>query len=73
MQKGKFIVVEGLDGSGKTTSVSNTYTDVTNKPSINGVEITGNRTFGELGEDTISNSELKDIIDKQFNLIFGGN
>ena len=61
------------DGSGKTTSVSNTYTDVTNKPSINGVEITGNRTFAELGEDTISNSELKDIIDKQFNLIFGGN
>ena len=61
------------DGSGETASVSNTYTDVTNKPSINGVEIIGNRTFAELGEDTISNSELKDIIDKQFNLIFGGN
>ena len=59
-------------GENKSSS-SNTYTDLTNKPSINGVEISGNRTFAELGEDTISNSDLKDIIDKQFNLIFGGN
>lgn len=49
------------------------YEDLTNKPSINGVELKGNKTFEQLGEETLTNSELKDIIDSQFDLIFGGN
>lgn len=52
---------------------SDDYEDLFNKPSINGVELKGNKTFEQLGEETLTNSELKDIIDSQFDLIFGGN
>ena len=41
--------------------------------SINGVDIKGALTFEELGEETITNIELKNIIDAQFAAIFGGN
>jgi hypothetical protein len=46
---------------------------VINKPKINGVELKGNKTLEDLGEETITNQELKDIIDNQFEVIFGGN
>lgn len=49
------------------------YEDLSNKPSINGVKLVGNKTLEQLGEETLTNSELKDIIDSQFDLIFGGN
>lgn len=52
---------------------SDDYEDLFNKPSINGVELKGNKTFEQLGEETLTNAELKDIIDSQFDLIFGGN
>ena len=41
--------------------------------SINGVDIKGALTFEKLGEETITNNELKNIIDTQFAVIFGGN
>lgn len=43
------------------------------KPSINGEVLSGDKTFEELGRDDIKNRTIKDIIDEQFNLIFGGN
>lgn len=49
------------------------YEDLENKPSINGEILMGDKSFEDLGELTLTNTELKDIIDAQFNLIFGGN
>lgn len=48
------------------------YEDLEDKPSINGVELAGNKTFAELGEQTITNAELAQIINEQYNMIFGG-
>lgn len=47
------------------------YSSIANKPSINDVELVGNKTFEELGATTITNEELKTIIDAQYELIFG--
>ena len=55
------------DGSGISS-----YADLPDKPLINGVTLECNKTFEELGELTLTNSEIKDIIDSQFDLIFGG-
>lgn len=43
------------------------------KPMVNGVELKGDLSFEDLGELTITNSELKDIVDSQYELVFGGN
>lgn len=48
------------------------YEQLENKPQINGVELNGNKTFEELGEQTITNVELQDIINTQYQLVFGG-
>ena len=57
----------------RTIKIVNTDYDVLeNKPRINGVELVGNKTFEDLGEETISNAELQSIIEAQYNLIFGG-
>lgn len=49
------------------------YQELHGKPSINGVELSGDKSFEDLGEETMTNSELKDLIDAQFKTIFGGN
>ena len=49
------------------------YEKLINKPTINGVELVGDKSFEELGRDDIKNKRIKEIIDEQFNLIFGGN
>lgn len=49
------------------------YEEQKNHPSINGVELLGDKTFEELGEGTITNSEIQAIIDTQYAAIFGGN
>lgn len=43
------------------------------RASINGVELVGDRSFEELGRDDIKNKRIKEIIDEQYDLIFGGN
>ena len=48
------------------------YEELRGKPAINGVELSGDKSFEELGEFTMTNSEIKDIIDTQFSTIFGG-
>lgn len=47
------------------------YEDLLNLPSINGVELVGNKTFEDLGREDIRNSRIKQIIDTQYDLIFG--
>lgn len=51
----------------------NDYEKLMNKPSINGVELINDKTFEELGREDIKNRTIKDIIDEQYNIIFGGN
>lgn len=41
---------------------SNDYNDLNNKPSINGVQLVGNKTNEELLIQAISNSEIEDLL-----------
>lgn len=45
--------------------VSNNYNELNNKPKIEGVELVGNKTFPDLGLNTITEQEID-------NLIYGG-
>lgn len=66
-------VAVDLEVSGSVNPViSADYEQLENKPQINGVELNGNKTFEELGEQTITNVELQDIINTQYQLVFGG-
>ena len=49
------------------------YNALRNHPSINGEELIGNKTFEQLGRENIRNVRLKNIIDDQYDAIFGGN
>ena len=51
----------------------NNYEKLINKPSINGVELINDKSFEDLGRDDIKNKRIKEIIDEQYDLIFGGN
>lgn len=42
------------------------YDDLTNKPSINEVELVGNKTFEELGDSPLTNSEIHAIYARVF-------
>ena len=55
-------------GEVQKVSTSN-YEDLFNKPKINGVTLTGDRSFEDLGEENMSNLEIATI----FNKVFGGN
>lgn len=50
----------------------NDYNQLINKPSINGVELQNNKTFEQLGREDIRNQRIKQIIDDQYEAIFGG-
>lgn len=52
------------------SDISMDYSKLANLPSINGVKLEGDKSFNELGEDTITNSEIKAIIDKMYSAIF---
>lgn len=42
------------------------YNNLYNKPSINEVELKGNKTFEELGDHLLTNLEIKEIFDRVF-------
>ena len=46
------------------------YDLLENKPQIEGVVLQGNKTFGDLGDHTLTNIEIKEIFDRIFK---GGN
>ena len=48
------------------------YRQLQNLPTLNGEEIIGDKSFEDYGEQTITNTELQNIINTQYNLIFGG-
>ncbi len=48
--------------SGEGTQGATSYTDLTDKPSIEGVTLEGDKTFEELNLQGISNSELEEIL-----------
>ena len=63
----------GFDlGNARSTVGTGNYEKLKNKPSINGVELVGNKSFEDLGEETITNAELQEIIEQQYSMIFGG-
>lgn len=43
------------------------YNDLENKPSIEDVTLIGNKVMSDFGDRTISNFEIKDIINRAFN------
>lgn len=49
------------------------YESLLNKPKINGEVLLGDKSLEDLGELTLTNTEIKQIVDAQFNVIFGGN
>lgn len=49
----------GGGGSGGSTN----YNDLTNKPQIEGVTLSGNKTFPNLNLDALTNTEIQDIFD----------
>lgn len=53
-------------------TVNGDYTQLRNLPTLNGEEIIGDKSFEDYGEQTITNAELQNIINAQYNLIFGG-
>lgn len=48
-------------GGGEPTVVS--YNSLTDKPQIEGVTLSGNKTFPQLNLDVLANSEIQDIFD----------
>lgn len=55
-------IQEVYEGSGESTSREYDYEKLKNKPSINGVELIGDKTLEEIGIGEISNSEIEEII-----------
>lgn len=51
-------VQEVMEGNGGTTD----YDRLNNKPSINGAELSGDKSFADLGISLLSDSEIMEII-----------
>lgn len=59
------------EGEGGKVYVDN-YDDLLNKPKVNDIELSGNKTFEDLGITRIENKALMDMVDKLFSDVFGG-
>lgn len=55
-------ILNGRDGQAGTTD----YLDLTNKPLIEGVTLTGDKSFPELNLDILNNTEIQEIFDNLF-------
>ena len=64
--------IELINDTGRSGPVDYN-TEVYNRPSINDIELIGNKSFEQLGREDIANRSIKQIIDDQYDLIFGGN
>ena len=53
-------------------SYENDYEKFINKPKINGIELVGNKSFEQLGRLRVTNRTIQDIVDSQYDQIFGG-
>ncbi len=58
----KTLAFNDSGGGGDTpTPETISYNDITDKPSIEGVSLVGNKTFPQLNLDVLSNTEIQDI------------
>jgi len=57
----KAIITSNLSSTASPGTVTN-YNNLTNKPSIEGVTLEGNKTFEELNLENITNSELESML-----------
>ena len=48
------------------------YEKLINQPSVNGEILIGDKTFEQLGRENMRNKAIKDLIDEQWENIFGG-
>ena len=67
VEEGQLIITltDGTVQKFALSAISTDYNGLANLPSIE-----GDKSFNELGEDTITNSEIKSIIDKMYSAIF---
>ena len=74
VEGGAKIEIEDVNGKTETFLEGGTknYEELRNIPKLNGVVIRGEKTLEDYGEKTITNSEIKELVDKQFKEIFGG-
>lgn len=56
----------GMDMGGISVVCNTDYEELDNKPSIEGVELIGDRLLTEFGEKPLSNIEIKTIFDRVF-------
>lgn len=57
----------GVSASGGTAEAMKDYRELENKPSINGVELTGNKTSQELGFENLTDEQVSDAVDEWLN------
>lgn len=62
LEKEPDIELEVNDYVGGLNIGTNNYENLNNKPKVNGVELSGDRSFEELGVSPLSNLEIMDII-----------
>lgn len=48
------------------------YESLENLPKVNGEEVIGSKDFEDYGERDISTAEIKTIVDRQYESVFGG-
>lgn len=51
-----------IDSGGGGSGVPSSYNDLTDKPSIEGVTLIGNKAFPELNLDVLSNAEIEALL-----------
>lgn len=57
------VIETGSSSDTPTPIVTTSYEDLTDKPSIEGVTLIGNKTFPDLNLNVLSNSDIQDIFD----------
>ena len=58
-------------GSVLITGQTGDYKNLTNKPSVNGVTLEGNKSLKDLGDDSLSTEDIRNSVDKAFQIVFG--
>ena len=56
-----------MDVGGVTVVCNDDYEALRNKPSINSVELVGDKSFEDLGDSPLTNLEIQEIFDSVFN------
>lgn len=59
---GEVIKLYAPDGGGGGGGGSSDYNDLSNKPQIEGVTLSGDKTYSELNLKSISNTELEELL-----------